>query len=84
VTSDAEKLAAAKTDPDTQSLTGAQLKRMRRVPFARHVRWTFGLSQEEFAKAYGIPVGTLSDWEQGRIGLGQTARSYLKVIALQP
>ena len=37
--------AAARSDPDAQPLTEAQLKRMRRVPFAKHVRWKVGLSQ---------------------------------------
>lgn len=82
--SEAEKLAAARSDPDAQPLTDAQLKRMRRVPFAKHVRWMVGLSQEEFAKVFGIPIGTLRDWEQGRFEPDHAARSYLKVIARNP
>ena len=62
---DAEKLAAARSDPDAQPSTEAQLKRMRRVPFAKHVRWTLGLSQQEFADVFGIPIGTLR-----RLGAG--------------
>lgn len=81
---DDEKLAAARSDPDARPSTDAQLKRMRRVPFAKHVRWTVGLSQEEFAKVFGIPIGTLRDWEQGRFEPDQAARSYLKVIARNP
>ena len=81
---DAEKLAAARSDPDAQPSTEAQLKRMRRVPFAKHVRWTIGLSQQEFADVFGIPIGTLRDWEQGRATPDQAARAYLKVIARDP
>ncbi len=81
---DKEKLAAAHSDPDAQPLTEAQLKRMRRVPFAKHVRWTLGLSQQEFAGVFGIPIGTLRDWEQGRFEPDQAAQSYLKVIARNP
>ena len=81
---DAEKLAAARSDPDAQPSTEAQLKRMRRVPFAKHVRWTIGLSQQEFADVFGIPIGTLRDWEQGRFEPDQAAQSYLKVIARNP
>jgi putative transcriptional regulator len=81
---DEEKLAAARSDPDAQPWREAQLKRMRRIPFAKHVRWTVGLSQEEFAKVFGIPIGTLRDWEQGRFEPDQAARSYLKVIAHNP
>jgi putative transcriptional regulator len=84
VMTDAQKLAAARSDPDAQPSTEAQLKRMRRVPFAKHVRWTMGLSQQEFAKVFGIPIGTLRDWEQGRFEPDGAARSYLKVIARNP
>jgi putative transcriptional regulator len=31
-----------------------------------------------------IPVGTLRDWEQGRVEPDQAARAYLKVIAGNP
>jgi putative transcriptional regulator len=81
---DEQVMAAAKSDPDAQPLTNAQLKRMRRIPFAKHVRWTVGLSQEEFAERFGIPIGTLRDWEQGRFEPDQAAQSYLKVIAHNP
>jgi putative transcriptional regulator len=81
---DAEKLAAARSDPDAQPLTDAQLKRMRSVPFAKRVRWTIGLSQQEFADVFGIPIGTLRDWEQGRFEPDRAAQSYLKVIARNP
>ena len=81
---DEEKLAAARSDPDAHPSSDAQLKRMRRIPFAKHVRWTVGLSQEEFAKVFGIPIGTLRDWEQGRFEPDQAAQSYLKVIAANP
>ena len=73
--------AAARSDPDAQPLTEAQLKRMRRVPFAKHVRWKVGLSQAEFARRFQIPIGTLRDWEQWRSEPDQAALAYLKVIA---
>ena len=79
-----EILAAARSDPDAQPLTEAQLKGMRRVHFAKHVRFSLGLSQQEFAKTFGIPIGTLRDWEQGRFEPDRAARSYLKVIAQDP
>lgn len=79
-----EREAAAKSDPDAQPLADKQLKRMRRVPFAKHVRWVIGLNQEEFAAAFGIPIGTLRDWEQGRCNPDQAALSYLKVIERDP
>src|SRR5258708_3674963 len=56
--------AAALSDPDNPPLTPAQLAKMRRVPRVKTLRFSLGLSQEEFAKHYHIPVGTLRDWEQ--------------------
>ena len=78
---DEDILAAARADPDAQPLTDAQLKRMRRIPLAKHLRWKLGLSQAEFAKRFHIPLGTLRDWEQHRTDPDQAAQAYLKVIA---
>jgi putative transcriptional regulator len=78
---DEEVLAAAKSDPDAQPLTRGQLKRMRRVPLVKHIRWKLGLSQADFADRFHIPVGTLRDWEQLRTEPDQAALAYLKVIA---
>jgi putative transcriptional regulator len=81
---DREVVAAARADPDAQPLTDAQLKRMRRISFARHVRWKLRMSQTAFAAAFHIPIGTLRDWEQHRCEPDQAARAYLTVIAHNP
>jgi putative transcriptional regulator len=81
---DEEVLAAALSDPDAQPLTGADMKRMKRTPQVKVIRRAFGMSQEEFAQAFRIPVGTLRDWEQGRVEPDHAARAYLKVIARNP
>ena len=78
---DEQVLAAARSDPDARPLTQAQLKRMRRIPLVRHIRWKLGLSQADFAARFQIPVGTLRDWEQHRTEPDQAALAYLKVIA---
>jgi putative transcriptional regulator len=57
---------------------------MRRVPRARTLRRALGLTQEEFATRYQIPIGTLRDWEQGRTEPDRPARAYLKAIAGDP
>ena len=82
--SDDEKHAAALSDPDAQPLTEADFQRMKRVPRAKTLRRALGLSQEEFAARFHIPLGTLRDWEQGRAEPDQAARAYLKVIAVAP
>jgi putative transcriptional regulator len=53
-------------------------------PNPKVVRQALGLSQEEFAERFKIPVGTLRDWEQGRVEPDQAARAYLMVIARNP
>jgi putative transcriptional regulator len=57
---------------------------MRRVPRTKSLRRALGLSQEEFATRYHIPVSTLRDWEQGRFAPDAAARAYLTVIAREP
>jgi putative transcriptional regulator len=81
---EAEKHAAALSDPDNRPLTEEDMKRMKRTPRAKIIRRALGLSQEEFAARYHIPIGTLRDWEQGRVEPDQAARAYLTVIARDP
>jgi len=75
---------AARADPDAQPLSPADLKRMKQTPRAKIIRRALGLTQEEFAVRYRIPLGTLRDWEQGRTEPDQPARAYLTVIARDP
>ena len=82
--SDQDVRAAALKDPDAQPLTEADSKRMKRTPQTRIIRRALGLSQEDFAMKYHIPIGTLRDWEQGRCEPDQAAKSYLTVIAREP
>lgn len=81
---DEEVRAAAIGDPDAQPLNEEALARMTRVPRARTLRRALGLTQEEFAARFRIPIGTLRDWEQGRSEPDQPARAYLTVIARDP
>lgn len=82
--SDEAITAAALRDPDAQPLTDADLARMKRVPRTKTLRRALGLTQEEFAARYHIPLGTLRDWEQARCEPDQPARAYLIVIAHDP
>jgi putative transcriptional regulator len=78
---DEDVQAAALADPDAQPLTEERLARMRPVPSTRTLRRALGLTQEEFAARFQIPIGTLRDWEQGRAEPDQTARACLRAIA---
>ncbi len=84
VWSDEQIEAAARKDPDNPPLTQARLAKMHRVPRVKTLRFSLGLSQEEFAKRYQIPLSALRDWEQGRTEPDQAARAYIEVIAHDP
>jgi putative transcriptional regulator len=76
--------AAAMADPDARPMTPEERAKARLVPRVRTLRRALGLTQEEFAARYRIPLGTLRDWEQGRTEPDQPARAYLRVIASNP
>ena len=76
--------AAAVADPDAQPLTPARLAGMTQTPRLKVIRRALGLTQEEFAAQFQIPLGTLRDWEQGASQPDQTARAYIRAIAGDP
>jgi putative transcriptional regulator len=81
---EAERHAAALSDPDAQPITPDNIRRMKRTPQVKVIRRALGLSQEEFAARFHIPLGTLRDWEQSRKEPDAAARAYLIVIARNP
>jgi len=81
---EAERHAAAMSDPDAKPLTSDDFKRMKRTPQVKVIRRALDLSQEEFAERFQIPLGTLRDWEQGRKDPDAAARAYLVVIGRNP
>lgn len=76
--------AAALSDPDNPPRTPEREKHLKRVPRVKVMRRALGLTQEEFAARFRIPLGTLRDWEQGKTEPDQAARAYLTVIARNP
>ena len=81
--SDADEEAGALADKDNPPVV---MDRSAMAPVARVkvIRRALHLTQEEFAVRYRIPLGTLRDWEQGRIEPDQAAQAYLQVIAKEP
>ena len=65
-------------------MTEDELKTARRVPRVKTMRRALGITQEEFATRYHVPLGTLRDWEQGRTEPDQPTQAYLTVIAHDP
>ena len=82
--SEIEIHSAALADPDAQPLTPERLEGLHRTPQVRVIRRALGLSQEQFAEHFHIPLGTLRDWEQGRKDPDAAARAYLVVIGRNP
>ncbi len=86
---DEEIHAAALADPDAQPLPLGSDEEMAKlglihIPNVKKLRERLGLTQEAFAAAYRIPIGTLRDWEQCRKRPDAPARAYLTVIARNP
>ena len=48
------------------------------------IRRRLKLTQQEFSQRFGIPQGTLRDWEQGRRRPEGPARAFLLVIQHEP
>ena len=79
-----EVLAAARSDPEAQPLSAAELARMRRVSRVKVLRQRLGMTQAQFADAFGLPLGTLRDWEQRRSTPDAPARALLLAIEREP
>ena len=79
-----EIAAVAAADPDARPMTPEELARAKRIPRIKTLRRALGMTQDEFSRAYHIPLGTLRDWEQGRTAPDGPARAYLAVIAADP
>lgn len=79
-----ERCAAAASDKDAKPATRAQLARARRVPDVARIRADLGLTQQQFAARFGLPLGTIRDWEQGAHLPDRAAQILLRVIASDP
>lgn len=70
-----------KTEDDETPLTGAKA---RLVVLAAVVRKRLGLSQAAFASLLDVPLGTLKNWEQGRVPPDPAARALLVILWREP
>ena len=77
-------LHADPADAEDFDVTVEAMDRGQRARLIRKTRTALGLSQSDFASRFRVPVGTLRDWEQGRVAPDQAARAYLTVIARDP
>jgi len=81
---DDEIHAAALSDPDAQPATPAQLARARRTISVQLIREKHGLTQEQFAKRFGLRLELVQAWENRTIHPDATALTLLRVIWAEP
>ena len=62
----------------------APLPPFRSVPNVRAIRTQLQMTQEAFAKAIGVPVATVRNWEQFRTGMDPAVLSLLRVVQREP
>ncbi len=77
-------IPADPNDPEDFDVSVAGLERGLMGRRIRKLRHRLGLSQDEFARAYGIPVANIRQYEIGRHMPPPAVRAYLKVIAKVP
>ncbi|QJE72325.1 helix-turn-helix domain-containing protein [Aerophototrophica crusticola] len=70
--------------PDLSTLDAAGFVGMSPLPDVEALRDRLGLTQEEFARQFGLNVHLLRDWEQHRAEPDTAAATLLKVIAEDP
>lgn len=72
-------------DDATAFVQGAQSRaRVVKGPDVKALRQRIKMTQLAFARAYGLPLGTVKDWEQGRRQPDAPARALLTVIGSNP
>jgi DNA-binding transcriptional regulator YiaG len=77
------------SDKDNKPLTKKELLQFKPIHTpkridVKNIREKLRISQEEFARYFGVNVRTIQDWEQHRHAPGRTARNFLTVIAREP
>ena len=77
-------IPADPNDPEDRDVSVAGLKRAHMGRRFRVLRHRLGVTQEQFAQTYGIPVTSLRQYEMARYMPPPAVRAYLKVIEAEP
>lgn len=77
-------IPADPNDPEDRDVSAAGLERGHMGRRFRILRRRLGMSQEQFASAYGIPVANLRQYEIARHMPPPAVHAYLKVIEAKP
>lgn len=77
-------IEADPNDPEDRAVSVAGVERGLMGRRIRRLRNRLGMTQEAFAKAYGIPIANIRQYEIGRTMPPPAVRAYLKVIDAEP
>ena len=77
-------IPADPNDPEDRDISVAGLERGLMGRRIRQLRNKLGLSQEAFARTYGIPLANIRQYEIGRHMPPPAVRAYLTVIEAEP
>jgi putative transcriptional regulator len=77
-------IPADPNDPEDRDVSVAGLERAHMGRRIRMLRNRLGMSQQEFADAFGIPAANIRQYEIGRHMPPPAVRAYFKVIDAEP
>jgi putative transcriptional regulator len=77
-------IPADPSDPEDRDVSVAGLERAHMGRRFRILRHRLGMTQEQFASTYGIPLASLRQYEMARYMPPPAVRAYLKVIEAEP
>lgn len=77
-------IPADPNDPEDFDVSVAGLERADMGRRFRVLRHKLGMTQEQFATAYGIPLASLRQYEMARFMPPKAVRAYLKAIEAEP
>lgn len=77
-------IPADPNDPEDRDVSVAGVERGHMGRRFRVLRHRLGMTQEQFAAAFGIPVANLRQYEMARHMPPPAVRAYLKVIEAEP
>jgi putative transcriptional regulator len=77
-------IPADPNDPEDRAVSVAAVERGLMGRRVRKLRVRLGMSQQQFAAAFGIPASAIRQYEIGRHMPPPAVRAYLKVIEAEP
>lgn len=77
-------MKADPNDPEDRDVSAEGLERGHKARLVRTTRTRLGLTQEDFARRFRVPVRTLQEWEQARVMPPDYAIAYVRVIRSLP